>query len=146
VTISTLGKSTAHFPLPLELRYLCGRRWRLVAPFIFLAEHQMIQIPAGFETDFNSIPRWLWSLLPPNDHGEAAVVHDFLYAHPNGRSRDDCDNLYDYILRLLGAPTWKRKAMRWGLRLVGWRAWSRHRADVRRAARRGRLDRHRRPR
>jgi hypothetical protein len=39
-----------------------------------------IVVPAGFETDFASIPRVLWIIEPPlGDAGKAAVLHDYLY-------------------------------------------------------------------
>ncbi len=44
----------------------------------------LIDVPEGFVTDFASIPRVFWSILPP--HGAAmpaSVVHDYYYTeHP----------------------------------------------------------------
>lgn len=40
----------------------------------------IIRVPAGFVTDFASIPRAFWVVLPPTGkYGKAAVVHDYLY-------------------------------------------------------------------
>lgn len=38
-------------------------------------------VPAGFVTDFASIPKILWStgLTPTGRYGRAAIIHDFLY-------------------------------------------------------------------
>jgi len=42
---------------------------------------EIITVPAGFVTDLASIPRWCWTLLPPDGPWvKAAIVHDFLYA------------------------------------------------------------------
>jgi hypothetical protein len=42
---------------------------------------EAIVVPAGFLTDFASIPRGLWNLFPPmGPWSRAAIVHDFLYA------------------------------------------------------------------
>jgi hypothetical protein len=40
-----------------------------------------ILVPAGFKTDFASIPRIFWAILPPWDveYGKPAVIHDYLY-------------------------------------------------------------------
>jgi hypothetical protein len=41
---------------------------------------QSITIPAGYTTDFATVPQLFWSLCPP--HGLAAmpsIVHDFMY-------------------------------------------------------------------
>jgi hypothetical protein len=43
-------------------------------------EHVPIIVPRGFVTDLASIPRPLWSWLPPDGPwAKAAVIHDFLY-------------------------------------------------------------------
>ena len=46
-----------------------------------LTNNKTITIPKGFETDFASIPRFLWSVFPPHwkPYREAAIVHDYLY-------------------------------------------------------------------
>ena len=39
----------------------------------------IINIPVGYRTDFASIPRVFWSILPPvGRYSKAAVVHDYL--------------------------------------------------------------------
>ncbi|WP_309605264.1 DUF1353 domain-containing protein [Phenylobacterium sp.] len=44
------------------------------------AQDDLIRAPAGFVTDLASIPRWAWTLLPPDGPWvKAAVIHDFLY-------------------------------------------------------------------
>lgn len=64
---------------PLHAEYRAGRRYELVKPFVFLsAIVGPITVEAGFITDFHSIPRLVWSFLPPDDWAEAAVAHDKL--------------------------------------------------------------------
>lgn len=42
---------------------------------------EVITVPAGFETDFASIPWGLWNLFPPlGPWARPAIIHDFLYA------------------------------------------------------------------
>lgn len=49
-------------------------------------------VPKGFITDFASIPRVLWSLLPPwNDYGRASILHDYHYCSGTA-SRKEADN------------------------------------------------------
>lgn len=99
-----------------------GRNWRVTAPFYYDTDvrlspspgqytlgyrpelpiralpdppHQgqwRINIPAGFETDFASVPQLLWNLLPPTGrYTRAAVVHDFLYRTPGLCTRAQAD-------------------------------------------------------
>lgn len=43
-------------------------------------DSELVIVPPGFETDFASVPRIVWSWIAPwGRHGRAAVVHDFLY-------------------------------------------------------------------
>lgn len=48
------------FPLPLQVELQADRkRWLLLKPFAYLdPEAGRIEVPAGFETDFASVPRW----------------------------------------------------------------------------------------
>lgn len=115
-----------HFPLPLQIRLTRnGRHGILLAPFAFVDEGVEIVVPAGFTTDFNSIPRGLWNVFPPWEYPEAGVVHDWLYRTPGEHSRAFSDGVHKRILELLGAPWWKRWAAWAALRAAGWRAWNR---------------------
>jgi len=78
----------ANFLSPLDLRYLDGRFFEVRAPFGYAVGapdgKTVVNIPIGFKTDFASIPRVFWSLLPPTGwYGKAACVHDFLYQYAN---------------------------------------------------------------
>ena len=47
--------------------------------WIWLREER-IEVAEGFETDFASVPRLLWVVLPKwGKYGNAAMVHDWLY-------------------------------------------------------------------
>ncbi len=57
--------------------------WRVDLPFYFYLEadnpDSFVYIPKGFLTDGASVPRPLWSLIPPwGIYGNAAIVHDYL--------------------------------------------------------------------
>jgi hypothetical protein len=62
---------------------------KLVQPFIIYVKDpiesvdQHIVIPAGYISDWASIPALFWRLFPPN-HSESrhgSMVHDYLYSH-----------------------------------------------------------------
>ena len=73
--------------------------WAVERPIAYRAgsEEDLITVPPGFVTDLASIPRWAWTLLPPDGPWvKAAVIHDFLYrthgtgvwkGHPAGITR-----------------------------------------------------------
>jgi len=72
------------FMTPLRVEFIDGRSWRVLQEFdyqvVFGDEGTTIRVPAGFITDFASIPRALWSfMIPTGKYGKAAVVHDYLY-------------------------------------------------------------------
>lgn len=49
----------------------------------------VITVPAGFITNFGTIPRFMWTIVKPIDLEGAAVVHDYLtnekYIHVNDK-------------------------------------------------------------
>src|SRR5262249_35732270 len=55
----------------------------LLAPVIWTPaayREKSIMVPRGFVTDFASVPRLFWSLLPPiGRYGYAALFHDYVY-------------------------------------------------------------------
>lgn len=79
-----------------------------------------IHIPVGFTTDFASIPRALWTILPPTGrYGKAAVVHDFLYNQANATIPGSttvlvkamADKIFLDAMTQLGVPPWERYPM-----------------------------------
>lgn len=113
-----------------------GTHAKLLAPLEYLTEDGWrIAVPAGFITDFASIPRVLWSLIPPRGrYNRPAIIHDYLYHYApvdsttgarvtKGRAdailREGCKNVDD------------RLTQRWtiwlGLRLGGFVAWNNYR-------------------
>jgi hypothetical protein len=55
--------------------------WELVEPIVErLSDGTEIQVPAGYVTDFASVPPMLWSICPPiGKYNRAALIHDYLY-------------------------------------------------------------------
>jgi hypothetical protein len=65
-------------------RFLAQNRWRdfeLSQPLVFHGRTGFeIIVPAGFVTDFASVPRVLWSILPPyGPWTRGAILHDYLW-------------------------------------------------------------------
>jgi hypothetical protein len=82
------GPNDPAFLDDLILRYVDGRKtWVVVDPFEYHTDivtpgfpSGIIYVPPGFETDFASVPRLFWNILPPTGpYGKPAVIHDLLY-------------------------------------------------------------------
>lgn len=113
------------WPLELDVRYIDGINWRILSDFQFVspsADFPSVLIPAGFETDFASIPRVLWRWMPPTDHriGRIAVVHDWYYRSPwVNVTREQADNALRSGMQPLGANCFDRELVYWGVRIGG---------------------------
>ena len=110
-----------------------GRRWRLVFPFRYHIGYRynkdVIIVPAGFITDFASIPWLFWAFLPAwGKYGKAAVIHDYLYQLHRLfgitlKTRKEADDIFYEAMLVSGTKPWKAKVMYWAVRLFGWAAW-----------------------
>ena len=135
------------FTDPLEVVILDRARQgrveaKLLAGFAYhvgsLGSGEVISVPAGFVTDFASVPRGFWNLEPPmGDAAKAAVVHDFLYqtqgtgrwfgrrqiTRPKPYSRAEADGVFREALGVLGVPAWKRFILWAAVRAGGAGGW-----------------------
>lgn len=83
---------------------------------------EFVRIEKGFETDFASIPRGLWNLLPPTGYyGKAAVLHDYLYRCTDV-PRDICDRVFLEAMEVLQVKWITRRLMYRAVRIFGGRA------------------------
>jgi len=119
------------FTTPLIVQPLNDRDWKLIEPFEYhvgsLGSNERISVPPGFKTDFASVPRLLWTIIPPwGNYGKAAVIHDYCYSMAQ-YSRLRSDEIFLEAMEVLKVPHWKRKLMYHAVRLYGWSAWKRHR-------------------
>jgi hypothetical protein len=112
----------------LSVRQVNGSHtWILTEDLIYDGFHASFVVPAGFQTDFASIPRWLNWLIPKygKRYNKAAVLHDHLCIEARGGrfSRRDADGLFRRCLREASVIYWRRRLMwigvRWGGRLSG---------------------------
>jgi hypothetical protein len=118
------------FTTPLSLTFMDGKTWTVNQEFVYKiggpeSEFE-IKVPAGFPTDFASIPRVFWRVLPPTgEYGKAAVVHDYLYSTQIG-TREWSDKIFLEAMEVLGVPAWKRETMFRVVRMFGWKSWNNH--------------------
>lgn len=128
------------FLTPLDLEYLDGTTWLVTAPFEYrlgdATGPERVVILKGFITDFASIPRALWNVLPPTGaYGKAAVVHDWLYQHrtvtaPNVVrlvDRAEADRILNEAMAVLGVGRFTRWIIYSGVRVGGWKPWNAYR-------------------
>lgn len=116
------------FLTPLVVEVMpSGRTLRLAVPFTFRWKSlgTTIRIPAGFVTDFASIPRFARMVIPKlGRYNKAAVVHDAIYQGVvPGFNRYGADQAFLAGMVALGVAPWKRRLMYWAVRLGGWAAW-----------------------
>jgi hypothetical protein len=110
-----------------------GNTWVLMRDFGFSVRTREgllpIKVDIGFQTDFASIPRPFWIVLPKwGKYGNAAVIHDWLYWKQQ-TTRAVADSALWQGMHDLNVPTWQRQAIYWAVRVFGWVAWARNRAD-----------------
>lgn len=122
----------SHFITDLDARKL-GRdtsadkrgTWRLLAPLVYSSDllGHSITVPAGFITDFASVPRLpIAHLLTANTGHEAAVIHDWLYTvHALDRAMSDA--VFEEALLAGGEPRWRAWLMWLGVRIGGAGPW-----------------------
>jgi len=77
-------------------------------------------VPAGFDTDFASVPRALWSLVPPTGvYTRAAVLHDWLY-RTGATTRRDADRVFRAVMLELRTRRLRALLMWAAVRAFGW--------------------------
>jgi len=110
-----------------------GRTWVLLSKFGYgvgdEGSNDQITVPLGFQTDFASIPRPFWVVLPKwGKYGNAAVIHDWLYWE-QGRSRANADAVLAEGMAVFGVSSLVRYTIYTAVRLFGGLAWYRNQED-----------------
>ena len=101
--------------------------WKLDAPLEYRSDIAgFISVPAGFMTDFASVPRVpvFFTLFGDRAHREA-VLHDYMYSLGSLPSveRRTADEVFLEAMAERGKGFFTRYAMYYGVRLAGWTAW-----------------------
>jgi Protein of unknown function (DUF1353) len=95
-----------------------------------------LTVPMGFVTDFASVPRLFWSLLPPiGRYGYAALFHDFVYWEQT-TTRRDADLVFRTTMIELGVSKLVTFVLYESVRLFGSFAWRSNRKAKERGERR----------
>ena len=101
--------------------------WVIDSPLLYQSDILgPIEVPAGFETDFASVPRIpvFYTLFGDRAHRES-VIHDFLYrldAIPQA-TRSQADDVFLEAMKCRGKGSFVRYAMWMGVRSGGWTAY-----------------------
>ena len=86
-----------------------------------------LTVPAGFESDGASVPRFFWRIVfPPGDNRalRAAFLHDYIYrTHPAGWTRARADELFRRVLIEDGVSRNSANMAYCGVRLFGGSSW-----------------------
>ncbi|MBX3498875.1 MAG: DUF1353 domain-containing protein [Alphaproteobacteria bacterium] len=99
------------------------------AIFRIAGGEQPIVVPAGFVTDFASVPRAFWSGLSPHgQYSRAAVLHDYLY-WTQSCTRAQADRLFLLMMRQSGVSPANQLAIYRATRAAGEGGWQRNLAD-----------------
>lgn len=101
-----------------------GLEDQLVTPLIWTSYNGMkIEVPVGFVTDYASVPRVFWAILPPSGkYTKAAVLHDWLYVmKPVARS--EADGYLREAMTDCGVDFVEREVIYRQVRWWGWVSW-----------------------
>lgn len=111
------------FLTPLDARLIDDTyppRWRLLADLVYLSDLIGLQVvPAGFETDFASVPRLpLFFWLAGDTCHKPAALHDYLYHRRTPVSRAVADDVLREASEATRVAAWRRWAM-WAFVRIG---------------------------
>ena len=106
----------------LSVRRASDQLWEVLEPLVYHGNRDTFVVPAGFRTDFASVPRLVVWLIPRfGRYTLAAVLHDWLVTtglDSGAVSSRDADGLFRRVLREQGVPPLRRWLMwagvRWG--------------------------------
>jgi hypothetical protein len=115
----------ARFSRPLTVTKIDKDVWVVEIPFRYYIgdETTYIDVLDGTLTDFASVPRIFWPLIPKDGrHTQAAVLHDFLYKS-HLKSKEEADKIFLEAMGVLGVKPWRQQIMYWSVVLFGKSAW-----------------------
>jgi DNA segregation ATPase FtsK/SpoIIIE-like protein len=134
-----------NFLTPLDVRYIDGKRWLLMASFGYRLGapdgEEFVLSRAGSITNFASIPRPL-KLIWPSPGGpwdKPAVIHDELYVRPyvfrhvDGKlawrrvERVEADDIFAQAMKVTKTNGASLRLLHRGVRIGGKGAWDRYR-------------------
>ena len=124
---------------PRTQQFADGKHWVLTRSIDFETDEDTKitgTVPKGFVTDYASVPRVFWSVVPRHGrYSAAAVVHDYLY-WTQTTSREDADKVMKELMKFSEVSDAQRETIYTSLRAGGSFAWrsnkrKRERGDIR---------------
>lgn len=121
-------------PLRVEqIDFRAGRPvWKTLAPLRYVSERlgTTVTVPAEFQTDLASVPRLMLTWVVAGGRApRPAVVHDYLYAHPDWTDRAAADDVLREAMAadpMSGTNSITRALMFAGVRAGGWWPWRKY--------------------
>jgi hypothetical protein len=118
-------------PGSLTVRRVDAEHWALVDDLVYRGSRERFVVPAGFRTDFATVPRVVTWLVPRfGAYTLAAILHDWLCTDGLAVvSAREADGIFRRVMRESGVPVLRRWLMwagvRWGAladerRRAGW--------------------------
>ena len=117
----------------LTVRRVDANTWSVVDPLVYLGRDERFVVPAGFRTDFATVPLLVAWLVPRfGAYTLAAILHDWLCSEgirSGAVTSRQADGIFRRVMRESGVPVLRRWLMwagvRWGaltsdLRRPGW--------------------------
>ena len=109
-------------PGSLTVRRVDADRWSLVDDLVYQGRWERFVVPAGFRTDFATVPRVVTWLIPRfGAYTLAAILHDWLCGQgirTGVVSAREADGIFRRVMRESGVPVLRRWMMwagvRWG--------------------------------
>lgn len=120
------GRAMSSFTTPLIVKVLdSGSSYELQEGFSYYRADKDsklpdIEVPAGFITDFASVPRIFWSILPPfGRYTKSAVLHDFLCEEwkKGKNTRKKADSIFLESMKAVGVKRLTRVLLYLGVRI-----------------------------
>jgi hypothetical protein len=103
-----------------------GQTWMVLRQVSFWScAGRRVIVPEYYITDFASVPRFLWWLLPPWGR---YLLHDRLYYQHNtgaatGLKRVEADRIFREVMLAAQVKPWMRWMLYAGVRVGGWAYW-----------------------
>jgi len=103
---------------------ISARPFLLLYPVVYRTDvlnYSHITVPAGYATDFASIPRIFWRIFPPSGmYRRAALVHDWLVdEQPHSCDDKQAAKVFLEAMKDIGVSWMRRKMMYRAVRLFG---------------------------
>lgn len=94
--------------------------------YYLLLNGDNIIVPAGYRTDFATIPNWAtWLLKAVDKHCIAAILHDWMYDTRYNENRKFADDEFLRVMKEYNVAKWQRNIMYFGVRVGAKGYWNR---------------------